>query len=268
MGSTEKGHVVGVDVGSVTTKAVLLNRDNILAHKVIPSGGEQKRIEKTVIDILSQKGLSLKDVASVGVTGCGSSGISGEHFSEITCLGRGTNAILPSVRVVIDLGGMATRVMRINRHGEVVDFQISEKCAAGSGWLLQIIARVLGVSIADLGRLSLESKQPVKFNSSCAVFAESETISRLAGGAKKQDIIAGIHDSMAVKVKGLVYRVGLEPHCALIGGGAKNIGLMKSIEQAIGQPVLVPEEPQIMAAFGAALLLSSTINEACARVAR
>jgi predicted CoA-substrate-specific enzyme activase len=174
--------------------------------------------------------------------------------NDISCDARGIFYLFPSARSVIDIGGQFTKVFKVDNRGRATAFLLSEKCAAGSGRFLQVIAKVLQVDLEDIGELSLSSQRKVDFNTGCAVFAESEAISRIAEGASKEDILAGLHRTLAAKIQTMVERVGIEPDCALVGGGAKDVGLVKSIEEGLGCSLLVPEEPQIVAALGAALL--------------
>jgi predicted CoA-substrate-specific enzyme activase len=250
-------YFVGIDVGSVTTKAVLLVDNTILSSHLIPSGGSYREAAKKVVEeILAKRGLSLKDITSIVATGYGAANVpfSNRKSSEISCQGKGVNYLFPKVRTVIDIGGQASRVIKVDEQGGVRNFMVNEKCAAGSGEFLQVIARVLGIELDDIGPLSLKAKNSVTFTTGCAVFAESETISRITEGALKEDILAGIHAAMASKIQSLLERVKLEHDCALTGGGAKDIGLIKSVEQKIGISLLIPPEPQLTAALGAALL--------------
>ena len=180
--------------------------------------------------------------------------VTNEVVNEVRCEAKALSHILVSIRTVIDIGGQFTRVFKVDSRGKATDFVVSEKCAAGSGMFLQVIARVLQVNLAEIGELSLKSKQRVDFSAGCAVFAQSEAICRIAEGSSKEDILAGIHRAMAAKTLNLVERVGIQPDCALIGGGAKDTGLVKSLEEVLGIFLFVPEEPQIIAALGAALI--------------
>jgi predicted CoA-substrate-specific enzyme activase len=158
------------------------------------------------------------------------------------------------VRTAVDIGGQFSKVFRVDERGRVTAFLQSEKCAAGSGRFLQVIAHVLKVGLEEIGPLSLKSKNRVNFNTGCAVFAETEAVSRVAEGEAVEDILAGVHYALAAKVQNLVERMGIEMDCALIGGGAKDIGLVRSIEEVLGVGLLVPGEPQLIAALGAALI--------------
>jgi len=250
-------YVVGVDVGSAFSKAVVVSRGELIAYDIVPSGGDYKLTADRIIKAAVAKvDLPLKDVACVVATGYGAATVTlaNEIFTEIRCEARGVSRLFASVRTVMDIGGQFTRVFKVDDRGKAIAFVLSEKCAAGSGRFLEVIARVLQVDLAEIGELSLKSQEKVDFNTGCAVFAQSEAICRIAEGTPKEDILAGIHRAMAAKTLNLVERAGLEPDCALIGGGAKDVGLVKSIEEILGLRLSIPEEPQIVAALGAALL--------------
>jgi predicted CoA-substrate-specific enzyme activase len=166
----------------------------------------------------------------------------------------GCHCLFPSARTVIDIGGQFTKAAKITPQGRIADFLMSEKCATGSGRFLQIIARILHVNLEDIGPLSLKSRTPVEFSTNCAVFAESETVSRIAEGARAEDILAGVHRAMASKVAMLVKRLKMEHDVVLTGGGGEDAGLVLAISDALGVKVLVPEQPRLTAAFGAACL--------------
>lgn len=248
--------VIGVDIGSAYSKAVVLN-DKKFSHYTLPSGGNYKAIaEKVISGALSTAGLHPEEVAIMIATGIGASWVSSaqKQATDISCYAKGVHHLFPDVRTIIDIGGQASRVVTVNSEGKAVNFIMSEKCATGSGRFLQIIARVLQIDLEDIGPLSLKSENPVDFTTGCAVFAESEAISRISQGASKEDILAGVHVSIAAKIAGMVRRIGLVEDCAIVGGGAKDQGLVKEIGKAINVQPKVPEEPQITSALGAALM--------------
>ena len=249
-------YAAGIDIGSVFAKAAIVSGE-LVSYHITPSGGNYKlTADETIKEALTKASLSAKDIAYVVATGYGASNVSLAHeiITEVSCQAKGISYVFPSVRTAIDIGGQFTRVFKVDDRGKATAFVLSEKCAAGSGRFLQVIARVLQIDLTEIGPLSLKSQERVDFNTGCAVFAESEAISRIAEGTLKEDILAGIHRAMAAKTMNLIERVGLEPDCALIGGGAKDIGLVKSIEEILELGLLVPEEPQIVAALGAALI--------------
>lgn len=250
-------YFAGVDIGSAFSKAVIMKEDKILSHYVMPSGGDYKLAAGEVFGKALEKAkLSPADISACIATGYGAKSVPFANgvVSDISAGARGIAYIFPSVRTVIDVGGQFSRVFKVNERGKPTGFLLSEKCAAGSGRFLQIIAKVLQVGLEDIGELSLRSKQNIDFNTGCAVFAESEAISRLAEGAAKEDILAGVHRALAAKIQSLVARLGVEPDCALIGGGAKDIGLLRRVEEGLGCQLLVPDEPQVVAALGSAII--------------
>jgi predicted CoA-substrate-specific enzyme activase len=268
-GSNSTKAVIGVDIGSISSKAVILSSAGMLSWAIIPSRGNlSAAADEVVSQVLAKAGLSVGDIGYVVATGYGaaSTSLARQSVSDISCQGRGVSHLFPSVRTAVDIGGQFSRAFRVDNKGRTVAFVLSEKCAAGSGRLLQVIARVLQVDLQELGTLSLKSKNKVDFTTGCAVFNESEAISRIAEGALKEDIAAGVHRALAGKIQSLAERLGFEPDYALVGGGAKNIGLVRSIEERMGIKALVPDEPQLVAALGAALIaeekagMKSSIN--------
>jgi len=186
----------------------------------------------------------------MGAEGCA---LQGQKYSDVAGNARGISVLEPTIRTVIDLGSQFTRVLT-TRGGQVEDFVMSEKCATGSGRFLQIMARILQMPITEMGPLSLAAHHPVDFSTSCAVFAESEAISRLAEGTSPADILAGVHRAMASKVVMLVGRLKWHPPVALVGGGGNDVGLVKAIEDALETTIHVPPFPQTVAALGVAWL--------------
>lgn len=252
---SHKSLSAGVDIGSVFSKAVIIRDGELIAFEIVASGGNYREATRKVVSgVLSRGDISFEDIGHIVATGLGAASVSFpcKQVSDISCQAKGVNYLFPSARTIVDIGGQSTKVMKATPEGNVADFVMSEKCAAGSGRFLQIISRILGVKMEDLGPLSLKSKQAVEFSTSCAVFAESETISRIAEGALKEDILAGVHNAIAAKVANLVKRVGLEADCVITGGGAEDEGLVKSISEVLGIKVLVPDNQRITAALGAA----------------
>jgi len=250
-------YYIGVDIGSSFSKAVVLSGNELVSCHVIPSGGNYRLAADNVInEVLRKAELIPEDIACTVATGYGGSSVS--HYdrlaTDISCQGRGIFHLFPSARTVIDIGGQFSRVVKLDDKGRNVSFLMGEKCAGGSGRFLQVIAHVLGLDLEEIGPVSLKSKNKVSFNTGCAVFAETEAVSRIAEGAAVEDILAGVHDALAARIQTLVERLGMERDVALTGGGAKDIGLVRSIEQTLDTSTLVSEEPQIVAALGAALI--------------
>lgn len=248
---------LGVDIGSGNSKGVLTKDGQLSAYHLLPSGiNYRATAERLIEELLAKAGLSPEEITCTIATGYGRGSVplSNEQVDDIRCCARGINSIFPSARTVIDLQGMSSQVIRLNEKGQVTNFVVSEKCAAGSGRFLDVIANVLRIDLKDIGPLSLKSKNPVTFTTGCAVFGESEAISRVSEGAAKEDILAGVHQALANKVSTLVERVGLEKDCAVSGGGALNLGLIKSVEEKLGAQLLVPPHPQFITALGAAVI--------------
>jgi predicted CoA-substrate-specific enzyme activase len=247
----------GLDVGSVAAKAVIIENGEIKGYHLTPAGSDYRiAAQKAMEEALAKVGLSLRDVTNTVATGYGANNVdfASQQVTDISCCARGISHIFPAVRTVIDVGGQASKVIRVNAEGKATNFVISERCAAGSGRFLQIIARVLGIDLDSVGPLSLQAKNPVTYTTGCAVFGESEAVSRVAEGTRKEDILAGVHNSIAAKISNLIDRVGLEEECAFAGGGALDVGLIERVEEKLGVHLLVPPQPQIIAALGAALV--------------
>jgi predicted CoA-substrate-specific enzyme activase len=244
----------GVDVGSLYTKAIVLDGDRA-RFAVIPSQGSSLEVaEDALARTLRSAGIRREDLGGLGATGLGASKLPlARRLSEISCVAKGISRLCPEAGLVIDIGGQATRVIRLGPGGIVKDFSVSGQCAAGSARLLEVIAHLLGIEVGELGELSLRSHHPATFSAGCAVFAETEAISLLVQGTSREDLLAGIHQSLAAKIVALARGACASGPCALAGGGAKDQGLVARIETAMG-PVLVPPEPMVIAALGAALL--------------
>ena len=199
------------------------------------------------------------DVGQIGrvvATGYGRIAVpfASKKVTEITCHARGAYHLFPQTRTVIDIGGQDSKVIRLGKDGRVVDFVMNDKCAAGTGRFLEVMARALEVSLEDMGRLSDLARERLTISSMCTVFAESEVVSLIAEGHPKEDIIRGLHDAVSERVAGMAERVGLENGVTMTGGVAKNAGVVRSLEERLGVKISRPEEPQIVGALGAALI--------------
>lgn len=249
--------VAGIDVGSLTTETVLYDGRRFLATSLLPTGASSRAAaERSMQAALASAGLHLDQVAFIVATGYGRISVPFRHkrVTEITCHARGASYLYPAVRTVIDIGGQDSKVIRIDGHGKVVDFVMNEKCAAGTGRFLEVMARALEVDLTDLGELSLRAGKVIPISSMCTVFAESEVVSLIAEGHAREDIIRGLHDSIGGRIASLVDRVGLEEEVAITGGVARNRGMVAAIEARLGVRLRVPPEAQLVGALGAALL--------------
>ncbi|MDM7995477.1 MAG: acyl-CoA dehydratase activase [Acidobacteriota bacterium] len=245
----------GVDIGSTMTKVVLIGGDTDISL-IGPTGPEHRKLANRVMErALQQAGIDFSNVTCVVATGYGRINVpfADRQVTEITCHAKGLSSLLPSVRTIVDIGGQDSKGIRIE-NGKVVDFVMNDKCAAGTGRFLEIIADALNVPLANLGDLSLTAETPAVIGNMCTVFAEQEVISQLATGESVANLVAGIHQAIAARVFSLVNKVKIKPDVAITGGGAKNIGLVKALEAKFGCPVLVPPEPLITGALGAALI--------------
>ena len=247
---------LGIDIGSSFAKAVVLEKGNMLSYTVMPSGGNFAETARKVSESAIEKAaISDTDVSATIATGYGASTVdfADRTVADISCHAAGVYHLFSSARTVMDIGSQFCRAIKLDDRGRVTNFVQNEKCAGGSGKFLQVIAKILHMNVEDIGVLSLESTNPVDFTTGCAVFAESEAVSRIAEGASPADILAGVHKAMSAKILNLATRLGLAYDCVVTGGGAKDIGLVKTLETELGVKMLVPEEPRISAALGAAL---------------
>ena len=250
--------VAGVDVGSLTGKAVLLDDGEVTAYSIVRSSARPEKTARAAFnEALSKAGVSAEGVKYIVGTGYGRLRIpfASECVSEITCHARGAFYLLPSVRTVIDVGGQDSKAIRVDSKGRVVDFVMNEKCAAGTGRFLEIMAQALEVSVEELGPLSLRAKRPARITSQCSVFAETEVIGLIAEGWDVADIAAGVNESIAGRIASLAYKVGVERDVVVTGGVAKNEGFLRALEEKLGIEVKRPPiDPQVVGALGAAVI--------------
>ncbi|NVM54342.1 MAG: 2-hydroxyglutaryl-CoA dehydratase [Candidatus Helarchaeota archaeon] len=250
----------GIDIGSLTTKSLILDGIEIKGYIILSSGHLYEEAGIQAYDMCLEKcGISKGDIKYIVGTGYGRALISfaDENITEITCHARGVSHYFSDARTVIDIGGQDSKAIRIGDNGKVLDFVMNDKCAAGTGRFLEVMQRALNIdSLDQMGELSLQSKAPAKISSMCTVFAESEVISLFAQKkAQKIDIIAGLHTAIAKRITGMVNRLGrFQEKIIFCGGVAKNVGVKKAIEKELGKPLYVPEDPQITGALGAAIL--------------
>jgi predicted CoA-substrate-specific enzyme activase len=247
---------LGIDVGSSFAKAVVLCDKALLSYATLPSGGNYADAARKVATTAMEKAsISDSDIATTIATGYGAAAVAfaNRTVADITSQAVGISYLFPSVRTVLDIGSQFCRAIKLE-NGRAVNFLQNEKCASGSGKFLQVIARILHMNVEDIGSLSLQSTNPVQFTTGCAVFAESEAVSRIAEGATPADILAGVHKAMSAKIVNLTIRLGIAQDCAVTGGGAKDIGLVRTLESELDVKLMVPDEPWITAALGAALL--------------
>ena len=256
--STADTFVVGLDSGSTSTNAVVMNEARkIVASVVIRTGAKAgASAERAYREVLERSGITPDQVACTIATGYGRVSIpfADENVTEISCHGRGAHYFNPDVRTILDIGGQDSKAIHVNAAGEVTDFAMNDKCAAGTGRFLEMIARSLEISLDELGPAALESKKRLEIASMCSVFAESEVISLIANNEEKPDIAAGVCRAVAGKAYSLMRRVGLEGAYMMTGGVAQNPGVVRAVEELIGEKLFIYEDPEIVGATGAALL--------------
>lgn len=260
-------YFAGTDLGSTMTKVVIVDEEGKLCARVIgPTGAEHRRMVNRVMDeALKQAGLSFDEISYVVATGYGRINVpfADRQITELTCHARGIYSFFPTVRLAIDIGGQDAKGLKI-KDGKLIDFVMSDKCAAGTGRFLEVIAPTLGFRMEDMGAASLRSTKKVSISSLCTVFAEQEVVARLSEGYAREDIVAGLHDAIASRVTRMVRRLKIEPDVAFTGGVAKNIGVVKALQDSLGYKILVPEEPFLSGAIGAALLGKEIVQKALA----
>ena len=249
-------YFAGVDIGAATAKAVILNENKIISYAIMSTGPNVPRIAKSILGrVLKEKMLSIQDVNNIVATGYGRISVPflAKSITEIACHAKGAHYILPETRMVIDIGGQDSKVIRLDKEGNVTDFAMNDKCAAGTGRFLEVIAKVLHLKIDELGPISFKSKEALRISSVCTVFAESEVVSLRAEKKSLEDIIAGIHSAIAKRTHSMASQIGIDSPIAFTGGVGKNSGVKKALEVEIGKELFIPKEPQIIGALGAAL---------------
>ncbi len=257
--------VAGVDSGSLSTEAVILDPTGEIISWAIGLTGANalESSRKIYLEVLKKAGLKEGDVKYIVSTGYGRISIpfATEAVTEISCHAKGAFLLFPGTRTVIDIGGQDSKVIVLDSHGKVVNFVMNDKCAAGTGKFLEVTARALGLKLDDLGDLSAKSESKAKISSMCTVFAESEVVSLIAEGKKIEDIVAGLHDSIAKRTLSLVRRANGEPPFVITGGVAKNSGVVRSLSLQLEHDISIPEEPQVIGALGAAIFALQRVKE-------
>lgn len=249
------------------TKAVIIDDTEIRASVTYYTGAEHRRqASKVMGGILDQCGISFDDIAYIVATGYGRMNVpfADRQITELTCHTRGIFQQFPNVHLGIDIGGQDAKALKI-RNGKLVDFVMNDKCAAGTGRFLEVVAGALGLKIEDLGTIAAKATAKVEISSVCTVFAEQEVIANLSRGEPLENIIAGIHDSVASRAARMARKLKVEPDVVFTGGVAKNGGVVRALEEQLGCKVKVPQEPLLTGALGAALLARDLVVQAAER---
>lgn len=247
---------MGIDVGSTASKCVIIkDGEELVAKSLVAVGTGTSGPARAIAEVLENAGMTREQMDYVLATGYGRNSLDGladQQMSELSCHAKGAAFLFPEVRTVIDIGGQDVKVIEIE-NGIMKNFVMNDKCAAGTGRFLDVMARVLEVNVEDLDELGDQSTREIGISSTCTVFAESEVISQLAVGTDKRDIIAGIHRSVAGRVSGLCNRVGVRDMVVMTGGVAQNHGIVKALENQIGHEIHLSPLTQFNGALGAAL---------------
>lgn len=248
-------YVLGIDVGSTSSKAVIFKDGAFYAGKVIQAGTGTSGPERVLNEIMASTGLSMDNIAQTVATGYGrfSLDFADKQISEISCHAKGVHYIYPEARTILDIGGQDVKAIAIDERGTVQSFYMNDKCAAGTGRFIEVMAHILELDINDMGDWDAKSQNPVAVSSTCTVFAESEVISLLSQKKKREDIIRGVHNSVVSRAMGLLMRTPMKEQFVMTGGVAYNSGVVRALEREIGHHVYVSEQSQIVGAIGAAL---------------
>lgn len=247
---------MGIDVGSTASKCVIIkDGQEIVSKSLIDVGAGTSGPSRAIAEVLEKNGYKKEDMSYILATGYGRNSIEwvDQQMSELSCHARGAYYLFPNVQTVIDIGGQDAKVLRIGPGGVLNNFVMNDKCAAGTGRFLDVMARVLEVRVSDLDRLDAQSTKDVNISSTCTVFAESEVISQLAQETQKEDIIHGIHKSVAGRVGGLAKRIGLKDAIVMTGGVAQNGGVVRALEAELDHKICTSQWAQYNGAIGAAL---------------
>ncbi|MCX7634694.1 MAG: acyl-CoA dehydratase activase [Syntrophales bacterium] len=248
---------IGIDVGSITTKAAVVVDGTLQGWHVIFTGYNAAQAGRRVLEEVTAKlGISPGDRQNIVATGYGRRAVTSasQTVTEIMCHAAGVHFLEPDVRTIVDIGGQDSKAILIGADGRVRNFMMNDKCAAGTGRFLEVMARALEVDLEAFGDLDKRREEAVRISSVCTVFAESEVISLIARGEKRENIIAGIHDAIGARVSAMMKRVGVEEPVMMTGGVAKNQGVVRAVSERIGHPIRVSPYAQVMGAVGAAVI--------------
>jgi len=249
--------VAGVDVGARNISVVVFRDDKVISSVLLTLGGEGTAASRAALEkALEEAGLEPADLQAVVATGCGGESVTlaQRQSAEVVCQAKGAYFLFPSVRTVLNLGAESSRAIRVGDSGRVEAFAKNDKCAAGSGLFLETMAKVLEVPLEEMGELSLQAEGFEEVSGICAVFAESEVISHIHRGVPKDRILAGLHKAVVGRIQEVLAKVGVRKDVVVTGGVARNRAIVKELADKIGQSIIVPPEPQLVGALGAALI--------------
>ncbi len=248
----------GIDSGSTSTDAVLLDGDlRMVAYSIVPTGGRSIDGARAALeDVLQKSGISQDEIANMVATGYGRNAVQmgSNPVTEITCHAKGAFHLNPSVRTIIDIGGQDSKIIKLDDKGNIMDFSMNDKCAAGTGRFLEMMASTLGMDLIEFAGMGLEWREDIKISSMCSVFAESEVISLIAQNKARPDIVHGINQSITTRIYAMIARLNCTPVYMMTGGVAKNKGVVTELSKKLGCEIITGSEPQICGALGAALI--------------
>lgn len=250
-------HSAGIDIGSTQTKAIVLDGNGAIAGRGLRMTGADvvRAGEEVLAQACAQAGIEPHEISYTVGTGYGRFRVAtgDDQITEISCHAKGAVHLFPGTRTILDIGGQDTKAIRTNEKGEVVDFCMNDKCAAGTGRFLAASAEVMGMEVAEIGPVSLRSTEQLKITNVCTVFVESEILNQLSRGRKPEDILAGVHRAIAGRSASLLRRVSLEEQLTFTGGVARNPGMVRAVSERLGMHVNVSEDSQFIGALGAAI---------------
>ena len=256
----------GCDIGSLTTKAVILNNTRVLAFAVARSHYDPVvGVTEVMNKVLKSAGIEMKDIGFCVGTGYGRERIpfAQKSVSEISCHAKGAQWLMPSVRTIIDVGGQDCKAMHVDAKGNIEKFVTNDKCASGTGRFLEVMAKLIGVELEDLGQLAEQARNPIQLSAVCTAWSQAEVVTKLNLKYSKADIAAGINNAMASRVAILAKAAGVEKDVCMTGGVAKNIGVLRAMEEQLGVPMRrLRVDPQIVGALGAAVIAKESIGGA------
>ena len=258
-------YTLGIDVGSTASKCIILkDGKEIVAKSLLDEGAGTSGPQRAIDAVLEAAGMTRDQMAYVLATGYGRNslmGLADKQMSELSCHARGASFLFPEAHTVIDIGGQDVKVLRIE-NGTMTNFQMNDKCSAGTGRFFEVMSRVLDIDLTHLAEEALKSKKPCSISKQCSVFAESEVISLVNNSVPLPDIAAGIHESIARRIHGMAFKVGVEEDVALTGGYSSNKALRKALEKRLHLPLAeLTMDPQLMGALGAALFAKEHFEE-------
>ena len=247
----------GVDIGSTMTKAVVLQGDRVVGKALIPTGADHKKVAESALNLaLRETDLTREEIVYLVGTGYGRVNIpfADKQVTEITCHAKCIAEMFPGTGTIIEIGGQDSKAIRLSPEGKVEDFVMNEKCAAGTGRFLQMVASTFGISLEEMNQLAMNAPQAIPIHNFCAVLAQQEIISLLSRDYQSGDILAGLFESFAHRIVKMAATIGISGKIVLTGGGSKHPAFQKVIQRELNKPVLVPEEPFMTGAIGAAIL--------------